>query len=89
MKRKFVAFYLGGQTLYNEGVSDTVNKRLGDDWEDSLPTSYRKQNIIFLCSDLVRPIVTYPQHNDLSINWCLGDEDIEVLNSSEGFIADG
>ncbi|KAM6983503.1 adenosine deaminase domain-containing protein 2 [Tautogolabrus adspersus] len=80
---------LGGQRAINEEVSDITNKRLADDMEDYLPTSYKKQNIFFLCGEYVGPNATSPRHDDLSINWCLGDKDIEVLDSSKGFIIDG
>ncbi|XP_044077857.1 adenosine deaminase domain-containing protein 2 [Siniperca chuatsi] len=80
---------LGGQKLFNEEVSDITNKRLDDGLEDFLPPSYKKQNVFFLCGDYVGPVLTSPQHDDLSINWCLGDRDIEVLDSSKGLIIDG
>lgn len=80
--------HLGGQKLFNEEVSIT-NKQLDDGLEDLLPQSYKKHNIIFLSGDYVGPVVTPPQHDNLSINWCLDDKDIEVLNSSKGFIIDG
>ncbi|XP_073335981.1 adenosine deaminase domain-containing protein 2 [Pagrus major] len=80
---------LGGQKLFNVEMSDITNKRLCDQHEVFLPPSYKKHNIFFLCGDYVRPGVASPQHNDLSINWCLGDKDIEVLDSSKGFIIDG
>ncbi|XP_070700182.1 adenosine deaminase domain-containing protein 2 [Pempheris klunzingeri] len=80
---------LGGQRPFNEEVSDITNNRLYDGLEDILPPSYKKQNIFFLSGDYVGPVMTSPQHDDLSINWCLGDKDIEVLDSSKGFIIDG
>nr|XP_033466522.1 adenosine deaminase domain-containing protein 2 isoform X2 [Epinephelus lanceolatus] len=80
---------LGGQKISNEEVSDITNMRLGDGWEDVLPPTYKKRNIHFLCGDYVGPVVTSPQHDDLSINWCHGDKDIEVLDSSNGLIIDG
>jgi len=61
--------------------------RLGDGWEDILPPSYRKQNIFFICGDYVGPAVT--SHDALSVNWCLGDEDVEVLDGDEGFVTNG
>ncbi|XP_034746573.1 adenosine deaminase domain-containing protein 2 isoform X3 [Etheostoma cragini] len=79
---------LGGQKLSNVEVSDNTNMRLGDGWEDFLPPSYKKHNIIFICGHYVGPIVASPQHANLSINWCLGDKDIEVLDSSKGLIID-
>ncbi|XP_053187029.1 adenosine deaminase domain-containing protein 2 [Scomber japonicus] len=80
---------LGGQKLLNEGVSDITNKRLGDGWKDLVPPPYKKHNIFFLCGDPVGPVVTSPRHDNLSVNWCLGDKDIEVLDSTSGFIVDG
>ncbi|XP_070774160.1 adenosine deaminase domain-containing protein 2 [Enoplosus armatus] len=80
---------LAGQKLFNEDVSNITNKRLDAGLEDFLPPSYKKHNIIFLCGDYVGPLVTSPRHDNLSINWCLGDKDVEVLDSSEGFIIDG
>ncbi|XP_014326870.1 adenosine deaminase domain-containing protein 2 [Xiphophorus maculatus] len=80
---------LGGQTIFNEEVSDITNKRLGDGWEGILPLSYKKQDILFLSGDYVGPAETSQIHDNLSINWCLGDEDIEVLDSSKGGVVEG
>ncbi|KAM9348834.1 adenosine deaminase domain-containing protein 2 [Symphorus nematophorus] len=80
---------LGGQKHFNEEVSDITNKRLDDELEGVLPPSYKKHNIFLLCGDYVGPDVASPRHDDLSINWCLGDKDIEVLDSSTGLIVDG
>ncbi|XP_041808717.1 adenosine deaminase domain-containing protein 2 [Chelmon rostratus] len=79
---------LGGQKLF-KGVSDIINMRLGDDLEDYLPPSYKKHCILILCGDYVDPLVASKLHNDFSINWCLGDKDVEVLDSSNGVISDG
>lgn len=81
--------HLGGQKIFDEEVSDITNKRLGDGWDDLLPLPFMKHNIIFLSGHYVGPVVTSPQHDNLSINWCLGDKDIEVLDCSKGFIVDG
>ncbi|XP_034062359.1 adenosine deaminase domain-containing protein 2 isoform X1 [Gymnodraco acuticeps] len=81
---------LGGQKLFYEEVSNITNMRLGDGWEDILPSSYKKKhNIFFLCGDYVGPAVISPKHDSLSVNWCLGDKDVEVLDSSDGRIVDG
>ncbi|XP_034539375.1 adenosine deaminase domain-containing protein 2 isoform X2 [Notolabrus celidotus] len=80
---------LGDQGVVNEEVSDITNKRLGDEMEDILPPFYKQHKIFFLCGDHAGPKQTSPQHDDLSVNWCLGDQDIEVLDSSKGFIVDG
>ncbi|MEQ2242932.1 hypothetical protein ILYODFUR_001894 [Ilyodon furcidens] len=80
---------LGGQKIFNEEMSDMTNKRLGDGWEGVLPPSYKKQDIIFLSADCVGPVETSQMHDNLSINWCFGDKDIEVLDSSKGIIVEG
>ncbi|KAM4726282.1 adenosine deaminase domain-containing protein 2 [Anableps anableps] len=80
---------LGGQKIFNEEVSGITNKRLGDGWEEVLPLSYKKQDIIFLSGDYVGPAETSQKHDNLSINWCFGDEDIEVLDSSKGIAVEG
>lgn len=76
---------LAGQKLSNEEVPNFFNKRLGQGWEELLPPSFRKHNIIFVCGDPVGPRPS-SKNNDLSINWCLGDKKIEVLDSSKGLI---
>ncbi|XP_019719775.1 adenosine deaminase domain-containing protein 1 isoform X2 [Hippocampus comes] len=76
---------LGGQKLYVDQLSDT-SKCLGDGWEDILPPFYKKYDISFLCCEEATPIEVSPQHDVLSINWCFGDKDIEVVDSSKGFI---
>ncbi|KAK5615651.1 hypothetical protein CRENBAI_023979 [Crenichthys baileyi] len=80
---------LGGLKIFNEEMSDMTNKRLGDGWEGVLPPSYKKQDIIFLSADCVGPAETSQMHDNLSINWCFGDKDIEVLDSSKGIIVEG
>uniref|UniRef100_A0A3B5ATR9 Adenosine deaminase domain containing 2 n=1 Tax=Stegastes partitus TaxID=144197 RepID=A0A3B5ATR9_9TELE len=80
---------LGCQKILNEQVSDITNKRLGDGWEALLPSPYKKHDILLLCGDYVGPHAASPQHDNLSINWCLGDKDIEVLDSRTGCIVDG
>lgn len=62
---------------------------LGGEFQDILPPYYKKHNIIFLSGDYVGPAVHFLQHFNLSINWCLGDKDVEVLDSSKGFIMEG
>lgn len=73
----------------NQEVSDITSKRLGDGWQIFLPQSYKKHDIFFVCGDYVGPVVPSLHHENLSINWCLGDKDIEVLDSSKGLIVEG
>ncbi|XP_034461621.1 adenosine deaminase domain-containing protein 2 isoform X2 [Hippoglossus hippoglossus] len=79
---------LGGQKLVNVEGSDVTNVD-GDLWEEFLPPSYKKHKIVCLSGDYVGPVVTSSQNKNLSINWCLGDKDIEVLDSRKGYIVDG
>lgn len=85
----FIKLNSGSPKISNEEVSDITNKRLGDGWEGILPPSYKKHNIIFLSADHIGPSVTQPPHHNFSINWCLGDKDIEVLDSSKGIAVEG
>ncbi|XP_034461624.1 adenosine deaminase domain-containing protein 2 isoform X4 [Hippoglossus hippoglossus] len=77
-----------GQKLVNVEGSDVTNVD-GDLWEEFLPPSYKKHKIVCLSGDYVGPVVTSSQNKNLSINWCLGDKDIEVLDSRKGYIVDG
>ncbi|XP_049597975.1 adenosine deaminase domain-containing protein 2 [Syngnathus scovelli] len=77
---------LGGQKVYTGYLSDFINECLGNGWEDILPPFYKKYDTRFLCCEEVKPIEESPQHDVLSINWCLGDKDIEVVDSRKGFI---
>uniref|UniRef100_A0A672ZX69 Adenosine deaminase domain containing 2 n=1 Tax=Sphaeramia orbicularis TaxID=375764 RepID=A0A672ZX69_9TELE len=82
-------FVLGGLKLPNEDVSNIINKRLDDGWEELLPLYYKKHNIVLLCGDHLGPVEATSQNNELSINWSLGDQDIEVLDSGKGVVVEG
>ncbi|XP_072301588.1 adenosine deaminase domain-containing protein 2 [Eucyclogobius newberryi] len=76
---------LGGQRLSNQDVSDITNKRLGEGWEELLPPSFRKHDIHFVCGEQVFS-GSFSANSQISINWSLGDRDIEALDSSTGLI---
>lgn len=80
--------YLGNQGPLKE-MADITNKRLGDGLEAFLPPFYTKHDIFFVRGNYVGPPGVSLQHNNLSINWCLGDKDIEVLDSNMGYVTDG
>lgn len=70
-------------------MSDVINKGLGDEFQDFLPPSYKKHDMLLLSGDYVGPAMDSLRHVSFSINWCLGDKDIEVLDSSKGIILEG
>ncbi|KAK7926345.1 hypothetical protein WMY93_008655 [Mugilogobius chulae] len=78
---------MGGQKLSNEEVSDITNRRLGDGWEDLLPQPFRKHNIHFVCGEQVSSDLS-SVNSQHSLNWSLGDRDIEVLDSTKGRISE-
>lgn len=80
---------LGSKKVFHKEVSNITNKRLDDTLQDALPPHYKKHNILFLCGNYVGPTEMSPRYNDLSINWCIGDKDIEVLDGTKGLIVDG
>ncbi|XP_061818561.2 adenosine deaminase domain-containing protein 2 [Nerophis lumbriciformis] len=79
---------LGGQKMFNDQLADITNDNLGEGWEDILPSTYKKQDIVFLHWDEEGAAEASQQPDVLSVNWCLGDKDIEVVDSSKGFIDD-
>ncbi|KAE8287275.1 Adenosine deaminase domain-containing protein 2 [Larimichthys crocea] len=85
--------YITSMVLGNQGplkeMADITNKRLGDGLEAFLPPFYTKHDIFFVRGNYVGPPGVSLQHNNLSINWCLGDKDIEVLDSNMGYVTDG
>lgn len=84
-----VSTFLGGHRVFHEKLSDSINKRLGDEWEGLLPPSYKMHRIFIHCGVSVRRVANSQWYDKLSVNWCLGDKDVEVLDSSKGFITDG
>uniref|UniRef100_A0A674E9Z8 Adenosine deaminase domain containing 2 n=1 Tax=Salmo trutta TaxID=8032 RepID=A0A674E9Z8_SALTR len=81
---------LGDSSQYSEKVSETINKRLGEGgWEELLAPPFSRKRIFFLSSEGVGPPLSTAHCTDLSINWCLGDASIEVLDSTNGFTVDG
>ncbi|RVE64080.1 hypothetical protein OJAV_G00142650 [Oryzias javanicus] len=80
---------LGVQKILLKEVSDVTNNQLGDGWQSFLPPPYKRQNIHFLCAERAGPEVTSPLYSKVGINWCLGDEDVEVLDASKGVVVEG
>ncbi|XP_069001740.1 adenosine deaminase domain-containing protein 2 [Embiotoca jacksoni] len=74
---------LGGKNN-SEQVSDIINARLADGLEGMLP-SYKQHDILVVSSDCAGSVASSWRPNNLSINWCLGDTDIEVVDGSKGF----
>uniref|UniRef100_A0A672G7P4 Adenosine deaminase domain containing 2 n=1 Tax=Salarias fasciatus TaxID=181472 RepID=A0A672G7P4_SALFA len=82
MKPLYISSAVLGKQRRCGRMCDYANKRLRDDWDGLLPAHYKKHDIRFLFSDSVGPSVESQQRAGLSVNWCLGDGDIEVLDSS-------
>ncbi|XP_028322993.1 adenosine deaminase domain-containing protein 2 [Gouania willdenowi] len=79
----------GGQMMFRESLFDTINMRLGDKWDNRLPPTYKKQSVIFHFSESDGTTTGSSCCDNLSINWCLGDRDVEVIDSSQGTVIDG
>lgn len=84
-----VGFNLGNQTNGDGEVCDISKKLLDDSLLELLPPPFKKQDILFLHCNHVDLTDEVLQHSHLSINWCLGDKDIEVLDGTTGFIVEG
>ncbi|XP_064205453.1 adenosine deaminase domain-containing protein 2 isoform X2 [Anguilla rostrata] len=80
---------LGGSSHYSEKVSDTINKRLGEGWLGQLTHPFRHQKIFFFSGENVGPLVCSTHCKNLSLNWCLGDPSIEILDSTNGHTTEG
>ncbi|XP_063043111.1 adenosine deaminase domain-containing protein 2 isoform X2 [Engraulis encrasicolus] len=78
----------GPSSSYYEHVSDTINKRLGEGWQGSLRAPYKASAIFFLPGDNIGPLLPSDRCRDLSLNWCRGDETIEVLDATAGYTVD-
>lgn len=84
-----LAFNLGNQTNGDGEVCDISKNQLDDSLLELLPPPFKKQDILFLHCNYVDVTDEALPHSHLSINWCLGDKDIEVLDGTTGFIVEG
>ncbi|XP_018607074.2 adenosine deaminase domain-containing protein 2 [Scleropages formosus] len=80
---------LGDSSHRFKKVSDTINKRLGVELVDQLPPPFGKHEMIFFSGETVGPQKCSSQCQKLSLNWCLGDFSIEVLDSTTGCTIEG
>eukprot|EP00066_Takifugu_rubripes_P020153 XP_011609419.1 PREDICTED: adenosine deaminase domain-containing protein 2-like isoform X3 [Takifugu rubripes] len=80
---------IGNQTNSDGEVCDISKKQLDDSLLELLPPPFKKQDILFLHCNYVDLTDEALRHSHLSINWCLGDKDIEVLDGTTGFIVEG
>lgn len=76
---------LGDSKYCSEKVSEIINKRLGTGWNDALPPPFKQTTIFFLSGEPVGPDENTDHCKDLSVNWCLGDSSIEILDSITGY----
>ncbi|XP_017327463.1 adenosine deaminase domain-containing protein 2 isoform X1 [Ictalurus punctatus] len=80
---------LGDTSHCSDIVSDTINKRLGTGLKDVLIPSYQQTTIFFQNGENVEPGINANHCKDLSVNWCLGDSSIEILDSTTGYAISG
>ncbi|XP_067085127.1 adenosine deaminase domain-containing protein 2 [Osmerus mordax] len=80
---------LGDSSHYSEKVSDTINTRLGEGWEEQLPEPFRSQKIFFLSGAGLGPPLSSLHCRDLGVNWCLGDASVEVTDCTKGLVVEG
>nr|XP_055056190.1 adenosine deaminase domain-containing protein 2 [Misgurnus anguillicaudatus]XP_055056191.1 adenosine deaminase domain-containing protein 2 [Misgurnus anguillicaudatus] len=76
---------LGDSRHCSEKVSEIINKRLGTGWTDALPPPFKQSTVFFLGGENLGPLVSSDYCKNLSVNWCLGDSSIEVLDSTTGY----
>uniref|UniRef100_A0A8C2AWL4 Adenosine deaminase domain containing 2 n=1 Tax=Cyprinus carpio TaxID=7962 RepID=A0A8C2AWL4_CYPCA len=76
---------LGDSKYCSEKVSEIINKRLGTGWNNAVPPPFKQITIFFLSGEHVGPDENTDHCKDLSINWCLGDSSIEILDSTTGY----
>ncbi|KAA0723174.1 Adenosine deaminase domain-containing protein 2 [Triplophysa tibetana] len=76
---------LGDSRHCSEKVSEIINKRLGTGWMDPLPPPFKHTTVLFLSGENVGPVESSDYCNNLSVNWCLGDSSIEVLDCTTGY----
>ncbi|XDV18542.1 hypothetical protein PO909_024207 [Leuciscus waleckii] len=69
----------------SEKVSEIINKRLGTGWNNALPPPFKQTTIFFLSGESAWPVENTNYSKDLSVNWCLGDSSIEILDSTTGY----
>ncbi|XP_060780949.1 adenosine deaminase domain-containing protein 2 isoform X2 [Neoarius graeffei] len=80
---------LGDASHCSDIVSDTINKRLGTGLKDVLIPPYQQKTIFFQHGENVEPAASSDHCKDLSVNWCLGDSSIEILDSITGYAISG
>lgn len=83
------AFDLGSKANFDGDVCDITTKRLDDSLLEFLPKPFKKQDVVVLHCDTEALTGNSPECSDLSVNWCLGDNDVEVLNGTTGFVVEG
>ncbi|KAK2860458.1 hypothetical protein Q7C36_004624 [Tachysurus vachellii] len=76
---------LGGTSHCSDIVSDTISMHLGTGLKDVLIPPYQQTTIFFQNGEKVGPAESSDHCKDLSVNWCLGDSSIEILDSTTGY----
>ncbi|XP_066559967.1 adenosine deaminase domain-containing protein 2 isoform X1 [Amia ocellicauda] len=79
-----VSVVLGDYSHSVEKVSDVINERLGQGWHSQLPPPFEKREMYIFGGANVGPLASPPEYKDLSLNWCLGDVGVEIIDSTTG-----
>ncbi|KAG7272013.1 hypothetical protein CRUP_004172 [Coryphaenoides rupestris] len=83
-------FRSAGSKSHSAGdVCNIINKLLDGAWSQQLVAPYRKQDILVQWGDRVASVVPLESQQTLSLNWCVGDQEVEVLDGASGYIIDG
>ncbi|XP_068600367.1 adenosine deaminase domain-containing protein 1 [Brachionichthys hirsutus] len=78
---------VGSKQIFHEQVFD-ISERLADKLQDFALPPYKQHDVVLHHGEYVGPPSASLQHESLSINWCLGDKDMEVLDGAVGFVID-
>ncbi|CAL8265792.1 unnamed protein product [Merluccius merluccius] len=84
----YITSMVVGSKIPSAQVSDIINS-LGGGWQQQLAAPYRRQDILVQCGGGMLSSAPPSHQQTVSLNWCVGDQDIEVLDGASGYVIDG